>query len=144
MLFPIRCITCNKVINQYYNLYTHMVNENKQTPKDVLDKLKIVRYCCRRMFLCHVDMFDYISDFDKSNFPFIHDNIKNIRHVDNIVQIPVEQSNVLDEDGNVIDIEIEVDVDVDADVDLDEFNGNDNIDIEQTYDGNYEYDNDYD
>jgi hypothetical protein len=48
-----------------------MIENEGKTIKDALDTLKIARYCCRRMFMCHVDVFDHISRFDKSQFPFI-------------------------------------------------------------------------
>lgn len=76
MLFPIRCITCGKVINQYYNVYLNLI-ENGKSIKDALDSLNITRYCCRRMFMCHnKDTFDHISQFDKTDFPFIQNKFE--------------------------------------------------------------------
>lgn len=76
MLFPIRCITCGKVINQYYNVYLNLI-ENGKSIKEALDSLNIIRYCCRRMFMCHnKDTFDHISQFDKTDFPFIQNKFE--------------------------------------------------------------------
>lgn len=75
MLFPVRCITCGKVIGQYHKQYLHMLNQGTSI-KDALEKLKITRYCCRRMFMCHNDIFDYVSEFDKRDYPFIRDKFE--------------------------------------------------------------------
>lgn len=77
MLFPIRCITCGKVINHLYPLYQDLVQNKGKSVKDTLDELKIIRYCCRRMFICHNDIFDYVAEFDKKNYPFIQDTFEN-------------------------------------------------------------------
>jgi len=58
MIFPVRCFTCNKVLGQYWNGYDNRVNKGGEKPKDVLDELDIKRYCCRRMFLGHVELID--------------------------------------------------------------------------------------
>jgi DNA-directed RNA polymerase I, II, and III subunit RPABC5 len=57
MTFPIRCFTCGKVIGKYEVSYKKMIKT--KTNKEALDKLKIKRNCCRRMFISHVDLIDY-------------------------------------------------------------------------------------
>ena len=64
MTFPVRCISCNKCIGQYERKYEEMV-EKKMDKKDILDQLKITRYCCRRMFLGHVNIIDQLLLFPK-------------------------------------------------------------------------------
>jgi DNA-directed RNA polymerase subunit N (RpoN/RPB10) len=64
MYFPVRCFTCGAVIGHLYEDYLSMINENKE-PAEVLDKLGIERYCCRRMFLSHVDVIDKIVKYRK-------------------------------------------------------------------------------
>lgn len=72
--FPIRCFTCGKEINSYYSTYLAIVNKNKnikESPKvtyltndnmektdcaKALDELEIVKPCCRRHFLTHVQL----------------------------------------------------------------------------------------
>lgn len=100
-----------------------MITEKKITKKDALDKLKIVRYCCRRMFLCHVDVFDYISEFDKSNFSFIHDKIEDIKiNQINDIDNNGDNDNVDDVDGGDIDIDtVDVDIEIDTDSVYDNF-----------------------
>jgi DNA-directed RNA polymerase subunit N len=52
--FPVRCFTCGGVIGHLYEQYRGAVKEKK--PDVVLDELGMERYCCRRMFLSHVDI----------------------------------------------------------------------------------------
>ena len=85
MIFPIRCFTCNKPISDLWLEYNKLVlkyrkedgnentdvqehqlldtdyinnyNKNIVTPeKKSLDYLGIERQCCRRHFLCHIDI----------------------------------------------------------------------------------------
>uniref|UniRef100_A0A6C0JL92 DNA-directed RNA polymerase n=1 Tax=viral metagenome TaxID=1070528 RepID=A0A6C0JL92_9ZZZZ len=73
MIFPIRCVSCNNVIAGKYLAYLEKVKEyRRETGKTdmeyltattvktaegkALDDLKIVRPCCRRHFLTHVDL----------------------------------------------------------------------------------------
>jgi|CXWK01.1.fsa_nt_gi DNA-directed RNA polymerase subunit N (RpoN/RPB10) len=123
MLFPIRCITCGKVINQYYQMYLNLI-ENGKTIKDALDSLNITRYCCRRMFMCHnKDTFDYISQFDKTDFPFIQDKFEKKTNVDeNANNLPQEIKN---SDSENSDNEIP---------DEDNFDFNEDIVIEEDFD----------
>lgn len=61
-MFPIRCFTCNKVIGHLWYQY-----------KDCNDKplffeeKRIRRFCCRRMFLTHVDNFSDVLAYKKNN-----------------------------------------------------------------------------
>lgn len=77
MIIPIRCFTCGHVIADKWNYYLKKVEElensnvenKKNDEKDfkyfqapfkekVLDELELKKYCCRRMFLTHVDIVD--------------------------------------------------------------------------------------
>lgn len=82
MIIPVRCFTCNKVIANKWKKYKTVVQneylqqdvinnpkkrfidvndlENKSIEGKALDQLKIHKYCCRRMFLSHVDMAEII------------------------------------------------------------------------------------
>ncbi len=51
--FPVRCFTCGAVIGDLYERYKELCKS--KSPKEALDELGIKRYCCRRMFLSHVD-----------------------------------------------------------------------------------------
>jgi len=65
MYFPIRCFTCGAVIADKYEEYAKRVKEGKN-PAKVLEELEIDRYCCRRMFLAHVEVMDKIVRYRKN------------------------------------------------------------------------------
>ncbi len=54
--FPIRCFTCGKPINQFWNRYSSRTDEGGEDAREVLDSLGIGKMCCRRMFTTHVDI----------------------------------------------------------------------------------------
>ena len=73
MIILIRCVSCNSVIAGKYLAYLEKVKDNRQgTGKNemeyltattvktaegkALDDLKVLRPCCRRHFLTHVDL----------------------------------------------------------------------------------------
>lgn len=76
MLIPVKCFTCGKVLGNKYRYYQtevkkRKVNENMETDKviyltsenmdktpegEVMDLLKLNKYCCRRHMLTHVDI----------------------------------------------------------------------------------------
>ena len=64
MYFPVRCFTCGSVLGHLYEDYSKQVKEGKD-PAKVLDTIDIERYCCRRMFLAHVDVIDKIAKYRK-------------------------------------------------------------------------------
>lgn len=53
-MFPIRCFTCNKVLADKWKKYKTI--SNNSSSKNAFSELKINRYCCRRMFLGHVEI----------------------------------------------------------------------------------------
>jgi len=61
MEFPVRCFTCGSVIGHLYEQYKSGVREKK--PDVVLDELGVERYCCRRMFLSHLDAVDDVIPY---------------------------------------------------------------------------------
>ena len=58
MLFPIRCMTCSKLLNSKYKKYQELTKNND--PK-VFEKLNIKRYCCKRIFLSEINLYDKIA-----------------------------------------------------------------------------------
>ena len=82
MIIPIRCFTCNEVIAHKWEDYINELQkayleeniknnrkkrfinikdlENKKIEGQILDKMGFHKYCCRRMFLSHVDLCDKI------------------------------------------------------------------------------------
>ncbi len=76
MIIPIKCFTCGKVLADKYQFYKTEVKKRKisetieednviyltkdfidKTPEgEVMDILKLKKYCCRRHLLTHVDI----------------------------------------------------------------------------------------
>lgn len=53
-MIPVRCFTCNKVIANRYNTYCKFQKEGMENKK-IFEKIGFDRYCCRRMFLGHIE-----------------------------------------------------------------------------------------
>ncbi len=64
MIIPVRCFSCNKPVGHLYEEYTEKVKKGEDR-KDVLDKLGLERYCCRALFLGHVDLLETAARFKK-------------------------------------------------------------------------------
>ncbi len=76
MIIPVKCFTCGNVLADKYRYYQQEVRKikfeknmeiekvvyltndavNKTPEGKVLDKLELVKYCCRRHMLTHVDL----------------------------------------------------------------------------------------
>mgnify|MGYP000704590382 CR=1 FL=1 len=65
MIIPIRCFSCGKPIGHLWEEYKKRV-ANGEDPKKVLDDLGLERYCCRAIFLGHVDLIETIGKFKKA------------------------------------------------------------------------------
>lgn len=63
LIIPIRCFTCGKVIGDKWEEFKKAMLEGKN-PAEVLDSMGIKRYCCRRMFLSHIDLIDEALQFN--------------------------------------------------------------------------------
>ena len=64
MIIPIRCWSCGKPIAHLWEKYVERVNKGEDRKK-VMDELGLQRYCCRTMFLGHVDLIDTAAQFKK-------------------------------------------------------------------------------
>ncbi|NOZ58797.1 MAG: DNA-directed RNA polymerase subunit N [Euryarchaeota archaeon] len=64
MIVPVRCFSCGAVIGDKYEEFRRRVEENED-PKQVLDELGVVRYCCRRMLLSHRDFIDDVIKLEE-------------------------------------------------------------------------------
>ncbi len=64
MIIPIRCWSCGKPIGHLWEEFKQRA-EKGDNKKDVLDDLGMQRYCCRQMFLGHVDLIDTAAKFKK-------------------------------------------------------------------------------
>ena len=57
MIIPIRCFSCNKLISDKWNIYKKHL-ESGMSKSNALEAVDLQRYCCKRMFLGHVDIID--------------------------------------------------------------------------------------
>jgi len=65
MIIPVRCFSCGKPIGHLWEDYKERL-ENNEDRKKIMDELGLERYCCRAMFLGHVDLLDLSSSFKKN------------------------------------------------------------------------------
>lgn len=64
MLVPIRCFSCGKPIGHLWEEYQKDVRGGKNK-KNSLDRLGLERYCCRSVFLSHMDLVRKVGAFKK-------------------------------------------------------------------------------
>jgi len=64
MIIPIRCQSCGKPLAHLHESFSERV-KNGEDRKKVLDELGLDRYCCRALFLGHVDLLDIVARFKK-------------------------------------------------------------------------------
>ncbi len=62
MEFSVRCFTCGAVIGDLYDEYKKLL---PQGADKAFAQLGIERYCCKRMFVSHVEMIDTINKYSK-------------------------------------------------------------------------------
>jgi len=62
MIIPIRCFSCGKVIGHLWEEYQRRVKAGEEAEK-VMNDLGLDRYCCRALFLTHVDLIKKIAKF---------------------------------------------------------------------------------
>lgn len=62
MLIPVRCWSCGKVIAHKYQEFRDAVDEGAD-PTKTLNDMGFERYCCRRMFVGHIDLIDEVAPF---------------------------------------------------------------------------------
>lgn len=65
MIIPIRCFSCGKPIAHLWEDYKKRIAAGEDSKK-VLDELGVERYCCRSVFLGHVDLIETVSKFKKA------------------------------------------------------------------------------
>lgn len=62
MMIPVRCFSCGKVVGHLWEEYKERVAKGER-PGKVMDELGLRRYCCRALFLGHVDLFKEVARF---------------------------------------------------------------------------------
>ncbi len=63
MIIPIRCFSCGMVIADKWERFVQMTTTEQKSVEETLDELKVGRYCCRRMFVSHVQLIDEVAPF---------------------------------------------------------------------------------
>lgn len=58
-------MSCGSPVAHLWEEYKEKVAKG-ENPKALMDKLGLKRYCCRALFLGHVDLIDDISRFKKN------------------------------------------------------------------------------
>ncbi|MDP6864326.1 MAG: DNA-directed RNA polymerase subunit N [Candidatus Poseidoniaceae archaeon] len=62
MIIPVRCFSCGGLVAHKWEEF----NEKKKAGieiADALDEVGIMRYCCRRMIVSHVDLITEVAPF---------------------------------------------------------------------------------
>jgi DNA-directed RNA polymerase I, II, and III subunit RPABC5 len=66
MIIPVRCFSCAKEISSKWEKYQDLIKEGR-TEAQALNEVGLKRYCCRRMFLGHVDINQEKVDRNESS-----------------------------------------------------------------------------
>ncbi|MBI4440223.1 DNA-directed RNA polymerase subunit N [Candidatus Woesearchaeota archaeon] len=64
MIIPIRCWSCGKPIAHLWEDFKERAAKG-DAKKKILDDLGLDRYCCRSMFLGHVELLETAAEFKK-------------------------------------------------------------------------------
>jgi DNA-directed RNA polymerase subunit N (RpoN/RPB10) len=64
MIIPIRCFSCGKPVGHLWESYKEMLDKG-DSAKKAMDSLGLERYCCRQIFLGHVELIDIAAEFKK-------------------------------------------------------------------------------
>jgi DNA-directed RNA polymerase subunit N len=64
MIIPVRCFTCGKPVGHLRKEYEERVAKGEDAG-EVMNELGLKRYCCRGLFLGHVDLIDTAAAFKK-------------------------------------------------------------------------------
>ena len=75
-MIPVRCFTCNKVIANRYETYKIMQKEGMSN-EEIFEKIGFTRYCCKRMFLGHIEDDDIINFTRSIENVSLHDKVQN-------------------------------------------------------------------
>ncbi len=65
MIIMMRCPSCGKPISHLWEEYKQRTEKGEEA-KIVLDSLGLKRYCCRAIFMGHVDLIDTVARFKKA------------------------------------------------------------------------------
>ena len=64
MIIPIRCFSCGKPVGHLKEEFDERA-EKGEDKKRIMDSVGLERYCCRALFMGHVDLIDIAGEFKK-------------------------------------------------------------------------------
>jgi DNA-directed RNA polymerase subunit N len=64
MIIPVRCFSCGRPVAQNWEEYQERVAKGEDKKK-VLDDLEMKSFCCRALFLGHVELIDTAAEFKR-------------------------------------------------------------------------------
>jgi DNA-directed RNA polymerase subunit N len=62
MIIPVRCFTCGKVLGHLFEDFKKRTESGEDSGK-VMTELGLKRYCCRQLFMGHVDLLKEVVQF---------------------------------------------------------------------------------
>ena len=65
MIIPIRCFSCGAVIAHKWEEFEQLKDAGVEVA-DALDQIGLMRYCCRRMYVGHIDLIYETAPFSTS------------------------------------------------------------------------------
>jgi len=64
MIIPIRCFSCGKPVGHLHEEFLERTEKGEESGK-VMSSLGLERYCCRALFMGHVDLIDIAGEFKR-------------------------------------------------------------------------------
>ena len=65
MIIPVRCFSCGGVIANKWEEFSQLTEAGVEMA-EALDKVGLKRYCCRRMYVGHIDLIYETAPFSTS------------------------------------------------------------------------------
>lgn len=65
MIIPVRCFSCGKPVGHEWENFKEKASKKNVDMKKLLDEAGLQRYCCRALFMGHVDLIDTAAEFKK-------------------------------------------------------------------------------
>ncbi|MCJ7450750.1 MAG: DNA-directed RNA polymerase subunit N [Candidatus Nanohaloarchaeota archaeon QJJ-9] len=66
MIIPVRCPSCGRVLGDKWEDFKERAQDGEEDPKEVMDDLGVESYCCRTVFLTHVDLLEDVAEYKKT------------------------------------------------------------------------------
>ena len=66
MIIPVRCFSCGAVIAHKWEEFNEKVEAGIEVTA-ALDQVGFSRYCCRRMYIGHLDLIEEVAPFSSTS-----------------------------------------------------------------------------